>query len=91
MLQRWSDHEGKENRVIDCYNRNVLLCDLRAQPEEVKNQIRETIQLASVPRSKPQIGMHFMKFCGRHNLVKISEQAQQYAEIFSAGYPVNSQ
>ena len=36
MLQRWVDHNGKEHRVLDDYNRNVVLCDLTAQPNEVK-------------------------------------------------------
>ena len=91
MLQRWTDHNGEEQRVLDCYNRNVLLCDLTAQPEEVQKQIIETVQEASNTKSRSQIGLYFMKFCGRHNLIKISEQAQQYAEIFSAEYPTNSQ
>jgi len=91
MLQRWTDHNGVEQRVLDCYNRNVLLCDLTAQPEEVKGQINETVKIASVARSTQMIGVHFLKFCGRHNLTKISEQAQQYAEIFSAKYPANAQ
>lgn len=90
MLQRWTDHNGVEQRVLDCYNRNVLLCDLTAQPEEVKAQIVETVTAASVVRSTPMIGLHFLKFCGRHNLIKISEQAQQYADIFSAKYPKTS-
>jgi hypothetical protein len=28
-----------------------------------------------------------MKFCGKHELVKIGEQAQNYAEFLSAAYP----
>jgi len=90
MLQRWTDHNGVEQRVLDCYNRNVLLCDLTAQPEEVKKQISDTVATAAVVRSTPMIGLHFLKFCGRYNLIKISEQAQQYADIFTAKYPRSS-
>lgn len=86
MLQRWTDHNGVEHRVLDCYNRNKQLCDLTAQPDDIKVIIAETISNASTNKNNPQIGLHFLKFCGRHNLVKISDQAQQYAEIFSAGY-----
>lgn len=86
MLQKWVDHNGVEQRVLDCYNRNVLLCDLTAQPEEIKHKIRFTVSEASQPRDRGQIGLYFMKFCGQHNLIKISEQAQQYADIFSAKY-----
>ena len=28
MLQRWVDHNGEEHRVLDDYQRNVILCDL---------------------------------------------------------------
>lgn len=86
MLQRWIDHEGKEHRVLDCYNRNVMLCDLKAQPDNVKQQIVETVKSMATTKNSLQIGLHFMKFCGKHNLIKISDQAQQYAEIFSAEY-----
>jgi len=37
MLQRWTDHEGVEHRVLDDYQRNVVLCDLTAQPNTLKN------------------------------------------------------
>ena len=86
MLQRWVDHNGLEHRVLDCYNRNVMLCDLTAQPDDIKQKMADTISTASVSKNQSQIGMHFLKFCGRHNLIKLSEQATQYAEIFSARY-----
>ena len=40
MLQRWVDHEGKEHRVLDDYNRNVELCDLTAQPQYIKDKLK---------------------------------------------------
>ena len=39
MLQRWVDHEGNEHRVLDDYNRNVQLCDLTAQPDDILSLI----------------------------------------------------
>ena len=39
MLQRWTDHDGVEHRVLDDYQRNVTLCDLTAQPENIKEKI----------------------------------------------------
>ena len=87
MLQRWTDHEGKEHRVLEDYNRNVILCDLKAQPEAIKQQIAETIQ-AEINKQKniSQVGIRLMKFCGQHDLVKISEQVQSYAEPLNARY-----
>jgi 5'-3' exonuclease len=39
MLQRWTDHNGQEHRVLDDYNRNVSLIDLTSQPQEVKDRV----------------------------------------------------
>lgn len=87
MLQRWVDHNGVEHRVMDDYDRNVILVDLSAQPDHVKEFIAVTIAEGTVPKDIPQIGVKFMKFCGKHELVKIGEQAQNYAEFLSAAYP----
>ena len=32
MLQRWTDHNGEEHRVLDDYHPNKTLIDLTAQP-----------------------------------------------------------
>jgi 5'-3' exonuclease len=87
MLQKWVDHEGVEHRVLDDYNRNVTLCDLTAQPENIKVLIKETIQ-AEIDKEKnvPQVGIRLMKFCGSYDLVKISEQVTSYVEPLNARY-----
>jgi hypothetical protein len=86
MLQRWVDHNGDEHRVLDDYERNKRLIDLKAQPEDIKEIIRQTIKVNSVPKSVDQVGMRLLKFCGLFDLVKISEQAQSYAEPLNAKY-----
>ena len=79
MLQRWVDHEGKEHRVLDDYSRNVLLCDLSAQPDEVKYLIKDTIEKAiAEEKNIPQVGIRLLKFCAEYNLQKVSEQVQSY-------------
>ena len=87
MLQRWTDHNGEEHRVLDDYERNRILVDLTAQPEEVKQQIATTITEGSVTRKRPMVGAQFLKFCGKYDLVKLSEHSQQYAEFLGAGNP----
>lgn len=87
MLQRWTDHNGVEHRVLDDYERNVTIVDLTAQPDDIKVKIAECIADNSTPKTVGQVGVKFMKFCGKHNLVKISEQATAYAEWLSAEYP----
>lgn len=87
MLQRWTDHNGVEHRVLDDYNRNVTLVDLTAQPEDVKIKIAETIATNSIAKDVSQIGTKFLKFCGKYELNKLSDQAQSYAEWLTASYP----
>ena len=86
MLQRWTDHNGDEHRVMEDYERNCVLVDLSAQPADIRNKITDTIKTASVNLQRPMIGAQFMKFCGKYDLVKISENAQQYADFLSAPY-----
>lgn len=87
MLQRWTDHEGVEHRVLEDYNRNVVLCDLTAQPEDIKKTINDTIQ-AEIDKKKniSQVGIKLLKFCASYDLVKISEQAQSYSDPLNARY-----
>ena len=87
MLQRWTDHNGLEHRVLDDYNRNIVLVDLKAQPDDIKTKIVETIATGSTPKNVGQVGTKFLKFCGKYDLVKLSEHSQQYAEFLSAEYP----
>jgi 5'-3' exonuclease len=87
MLQRWVDHEGVEHRVKDDYERNCLLCDLTAQPTEIRTIINDTISTA-INREKniPQVGIRLLKFCATYDLVKVSEQVQSYADPLNARY-----
>jgi 5'-3' exonuclease len=87
MLQRWTDHEGVEHRVLDDYNRNVILCDLIAQPDNIKVLIKETINTAiEEQKDIQQVGIRLLKLCAEFDLQKISEQVQSYAEPLNARY-----
>ena len=87
MLQRWTDHNGEEHRVLDDYERNRVLIDLSAQPAEIKTIITETIATAtSANKNISQVGIRLIKFCNLYDLKKISDQAQAYAEPLNARY-----
>jgi hypothetical protein len=62
---------------------------LTAQPQEIKDavdqRIRESIRVETIP----QVGIHFMKFCGQHQLTKISEQAEIYSKWLNTPYKGN--
>lgn len=87
MLSRWVDHDKVEHRVMDDFARNITLIDLTAQPVEVRAFIDETIKAESTAKNRQMVGAKFLKFCGHHNLVKLSEQAATYGAMLSAAYP----
>jgi hypothetical protein len=87
MLQRWVDHNGLEHRVLDDYERNRVLVDLTAQPDDVKVKIAVTIANEQFPKNVPMVGAQFLKFCGKYDLVKLSENASNMAEWLTASYP----
>ncbi len=87
MLQSWTDHNGVEHKVLDDYQRNRTLVDLSAQPDDIKAKITETITTGSVKLNRPMIGAQFLKFCGKYDLVKLSENANTIGTILSASYP----
>lgn len=86
MLQRWVDHEGVEHRVREDYERNRVLIDLTAQPEDIKEAVDGAIRNGVRATPTPQVGLHFMKFCGKYELTKISEQADSYAKWLNNYY-----
>ena len=87
MLQRWVDHNGIEHRVLDDYERNRVLVDLTQQPDDIKVKIAETIANGQVAKNLPMVGAQFLKFCGKYDLVKLSENATNMADWLTAGYP----
>jgi hypothetical protein len=87
MLQSWTDHDSVEHKVLNDYHRNQTLVDLSAQPEHVKVWIAETIAENSKTLNRSMIGAHFLKFCGKYDLVKLSDQSNSFAEFLSASYP----
>ena len=86
MLQRWTDHEGVEHRVLDCYERNRMLIDLTAQPDEIKQTIDQYL-LGITPKRVGMVGAKFLKFCGKYELERLGQNAQQIAEVLSQPLP----
>ena len=92
MLQRWSDHNGVEHRVLEDYERNRRLIDLTHQPDDIKEIIVNTITTAtSEQKNVSQVGIRLIKFCNLWDLKKIADQAQSYAEPLNARYTNETQ
>ena len=86
MLQRWTDHEGAEHRVLDDYERNRTLIDLTAQPDDIKNTIDKAIREQISHRDVGQVGVRFMQFCGKYELNKCSDAAEQFGRWLNETY-----
>jgi 5'-3' exonuclease len=86
MLQRWVDHNGTEHRVRDRYLHNKMLIDLTEQPEDIKTALDATISVAANKARVPQVGLHFVKFCSKWNLVKVADQMTEHGDYLGAAY-----
>ena len=86
MLQRWTDHEGKDHRVLDDYNRNKQLIDLKQQPEEIQQRVDDFIREQVSNKDVGQVGSKFLKFCGKYDLNRLSENAEQYGRWLNQTY-----
>jgi 5'-3' exonuclease len=86
MLQRFVDHNNVEVRVKDAFERNKTLIDLKAQPQDIKDAVDQRIRESVRVETIPQVGLHFLKFCGKYDLQKISEQAETYSKWLNTPY-----
>ena len=86
MLQRWTDHDGVEHRVLDDYERNVHLVDLTAQPKEIKAAVDGAIREQMSHKDIGQVGVRFMQFCGKYELTKCSESADSFGQWMNETY-----
>ena len=86
MLQRWTDHDGVEHKVLDDYERNRTLIDLPAQPADIKAAVDEAIQAQISHKDIGQVGVHFLRFCGKFELTKCSDSAEQFGRWLNETY-----
>jgi len=86
MLQRWLDHNNVEHKVLDDYKRNQILIDLTAQPDDIKQAVDDVIKNGVRTEHISQIGIHFMKFCGKYELEKISQNVETYSKWLNSPY-----
>ena len=83
MLQRWVDHDEQEHRVRDDFIRNEILIDLTAQPDEIKELCITRMNEQKKLEPVANIGIHFMKFCSKWNLQRMSDQVTSYSAMLN--------
>lgn len=72
----------KNYKTKDLFEENELLMDLRKQPLEIKKFIKSTIMKAMETRGKFDLKA-FIKLCATHDLVRISENANQFTKMLN--------
>lgn len=86
MLSKWTDHNGNDMVVKDCYERNKQLVDLSQQPDEVRTNILTEIVRAQNSKSIEQVGVRFMKFCNKYSLEKLAQNPTEHAQYLNKAY-----
>lgn len=87
MKTKWEDPFGNQHTVEEGYKRNEMLIDLSKQPDEVKALLDETIlNILETPKDVKMIGMQFLKFCGKHELKTMADQADSVVPMLAASF-----
>lgn len=86
MLQRWTDHNGEEQRVLDCYERNKRLIDLKEQPEDIKQQI-DSYLMSIEPKNVTSVGGRLVKFCAKYELNEMMKHVNPLSELLNERLP----
>lgn len=95
MLQTWdkltgTDEAGnnivKKVRVLDEYRFNEMLIDLTKQPQNVKDLMDHVILDAVQKEPIGNVGIHFLRFCDRHELPRLAKDAGDHAAYLNAAY-----
>lgn len=78
----WTHHDGRIMKVSDCFEENRLLIDLKAQPDEIKQLIFDTILESMENRGKFSM-FHFIKFCAKHELKRVQDNVERYSAMLN--------
>ncbi len=65
--------------------KGIKIIDLTKQPDDIKEIMFSIInQHIKQPKKVANVGIHLLKFCNKHELVRIRDNVKFYAEPFNA-------
>lgn len=82
MNHKWMRHDGVEVTVKDAYAHNQILVDLTMQPQYIKDAMDEIINTNNV-KSIPMVGVHFLRFAAKYELVHVQRSPESYVKLFT--------
>lgn len=89
MLTEWqkpmADGTSQNSKVIDEFKFNEMLIDLTKQPDEIRAEIFSEILEVSDKKQINQVGLHFLKFCGKYDLPQLAAECKLHSEYLSKG------
>ena len=59
---------------------------MTAQPDNIKESVDNSIRQGVRTTTISQVGIHFMKFCGKYDLDRISTNAETYSKWLNSPY-----
>ena len=77
---------------ITLVSRELTFFDMEFQESDISNKdklqniINDVIEDAMEPKQVSQVGLHLMKFCAKHDMQRIADNVQLYAEALNAKY-----
>lgn len=87
MLHEWYDSNDKKHRVLDDYNFNKLLIDLKNQPDDIQQLLNETIESLLHKKNNKNVGVWFLTFCEEWDLQRHKNNPETIARILQTNYP----
>ena len=82
MNETWKDPDGVEYTVKALFKENELLMDLSKQPDDIQQQIVETV-LTNMDNPGSFSYFHFMQFLGKFELKKLAANAETFVDMLS--------
>lgn len=76
----------KEVRVLDEFRINETLIDLTKQPSAILEQMDGAIDRATQRPLPTNIGIHFLRFCSKHDLPELAKEADDHVNYLNATY-----
>jgi hypothetical protein len=83
MHETWTHVDGRTMLVKDMFAENELLMGLTQQPPEIQELIQNTIE-QGMDNCGTFSHFHFLKFCGKYELKKVAQQAEQFVPLLNS-------
>lgn len=87
MNSTWDNPLGERQLVKECYEKNRLIIDLQAIPDNLKEEFDNAINEELSLEPKPNVAFHLGKYLQRWNLVTLFDGLQSFSGYFSKPYP----